>query len=78
MSAKIAIHTEADARALWCPFAGNRPESGLDGERCLASKCMSWRWAYTHLPDENGDLVGDGNTMGFCGLAGAPYPRGGA
>ena len=37
---------------------------------CLGKYCAMWRWHETHLPNEDGILISDGETMGFCGLAG--------
>jgi len=46
-------------------------EQGLDGKqsRCIASKCMMWRWdlKLEHVP---GDLVMATPDSGHCGLAG--------
>ena len=38
---------------------------------CIASDCMAWRWARTHIADEQGNLtISSTDTHGFCGLAG--------
>ena len=58
------MHTEADARRLWCPFArtqagttryGGGPDAGT---LCLGSECAAWRWrrdAYTSHRHMNPD-----------------------
>jgi len=61
------MHTEEDARKLWCPFArvscSNQPVEGnhapnrwASGEipreaNCIASECAAWRWARKPNPD---------------------------
>jgi hypothetical protein len=73
--------TEAEARALWCPFArsyqepidghfitANRTDEGMPDAFCLciATDCMAWRWEKPLAP-----LPVD-ERHGFCGLAGKP------
>lgn len=55
--------TENDAKDKICPI---RSEVCLHS-RCVASKCMMWRWHY--------DTAGKQTDEGFCGLApiAAPY-----
>jgi hypothetical protein len=76
------MHTEAQARQTWCPFA--RSMEGGDGNRewkakavalpadcmCVASQCMAWRWAPQTDTHEKPQA-------GFCGIAGsAGWARG--
>lgn len=83
--------TEDDAETKWCPFAighvwldhktmivGNRKGDDAVG-RCVASKCMAWRW--THSPDwvdrgrQEAPMANAREPFtasGYCGLAGAP------
>lgn len=82
--------TEEEAKARWCPFAralrsgstgmaaANRDGEGMDARtKCLASKCMAWRWA-----SDGGWRLADDRAVhslpapkepsvrvGFCGLA---------
>jgi hypothetical protein len=54
--------TEAEAEAKWCPLSN----TGRPGEiRCIASKCMFWRW-HPDIEDTNDQPTG------FCGGAGLP------
>lgn len=71
MAYKLAIYTEAEAGRRRCPIATG---DGFHETRCVASECMAWRWAHTHIDDPAGgaDLVPDGQTYGYCGLAGSP------
>lgn len=34
------MHTESQAKELWCPMAGTGGAS-----RCISSKCAAWRWS---------------------------------
>jgi hypothetical protein len=63
--------TEKEAAESWCPFsrvfdgrieaAVNRDWHGpVDGNECVASRCMAWRW---------GDPL---HERGYCGMAGKP------
>jgi hypothetical protein len=64
--------TEAEATTKWCPHAKNRDggnrftstrgDAGCLDQNCMcvASRCMSWRWAYV-----GGKLTDSGH----CGLA---------
>lgn len=62
----------AAAEKMWCPFVrelgddGASYNRGYNGQivgRCVAERCMAWRWA-----DEDAG-------RGFCGLAGRPEVR---
>jgi hypothetical protein len=74
------MHTEDEAKKLWCPWAGN--------SKCIASGCMAWRWVtekeysaspkpqYGRLWWTNGDMVGGAPVWetrirhrGYCGVA---------
>jgi hypothetical protein len=66
------MHTEKQARELWCPVARvavgnysvavNRDEGDeiIAGCRCIASECAMWRWS---LPRRR-----RGDDEGYCGL----------
>ena len=68
-SARVAGHTPAEARELWCPFSSVGDNRFIDtphvtriphrGCHCLAGKCAAWRWT------DDGD-------RGFCGMVGSP------
>jgi hypothetical protein len=63
---------EDEARTKWCPYArtsqadssGNRRHGGHGDPdpdcKCIASRCMAWRWSY--------DM--EEGLSGYCGLAG--------
>ena len=77
------LKTEDEARQCWCPFvrhasttddcaAINRGGNEMvpNYARCIASKCMAWRWDKTEclaFPDDEID-----EPRGYCGLAGKP------
>jgi hypothetical protein len=79
------MHTEDEAKNLWCPHARvlepyaektsmNRDTKDESLCRCIASKCMAWRWGEKEVP---ADFAFAGSTdaipgRGFCGLAGRP------
>jgi len=73
------MHTEAQAKLLWCPHGRialkdgvtiNDPQLLSSPEdyacRCIASKCAAWRWAD---PTSRYYAQNDG-LRGYCGLAG--------
>lgn len=69
--ASAALPTD-EAVKMWCPFVRELGDDGAsynrayDGKivgRCVAERCMAWRWA-----DEDTD-------NGFCGIAGRPEVR---
>ena len=78
------MKTESEARECWCPaarviapigdgtdwFIGNRgnDQDATPHTRCIASRCMAWRWVPTAAQFVNGDQ----GIVGFCGLAGRP------
>ena len=67
------ILTEDEARTKWCPafrisYGGegsdphdNRGDTPGNNGRCIASRCMAWRWS--------------GEAIGYCGLSGKPEGR---
>ena len=55
--------TEKAARKMWCPMRRPNPELPDATQRCIASKCMAWRWFW----DDESSIK-----TGYCGLAGAP------
>lgn len=73
----LRMHTEDEARKLWCPFF-----NGL----CMASDCGAWRWdneRFASLVNEIAnqyptaqaaadEIERSGRTPGYCGLAGRP------
>jgi hypothetical protein len=64
------MHTEAEARELWCPmhrdlFIVDEGAAAVnDNTKCIASRCAMWRWEY---PTERAS-----ESKGYCGLAGRP------
>lgn len=82
MVSKIAIFTVAEARAKTCPFTFTipeipRPNGGVrEGGPwpCSGNECMAWRWYTTNIAGPTGDLEPNGETYGYCGLAGSPKP----
>ena len=67
MASKIAIFTSDVALTQLCAR-----DPGLF---CQGPRCMAWRWFETNVEDGNGDLRPNGQTYGYCGLAGSPDPR---
>ena len=90
MVAKLAIHREAHgARFQQCcgpEGTGRFNDSPYPARWCVGAECMAWRWYETHV--RNGEqaqpnaayglneLLSNGETYGFCGLAGDPTPKG--
>lgn len=79
------MHTEDEAKKLWCPQKGVDGSPWSEGfQCCIASKCMAWRWAKIINPDHQPprdmwpdrrephekELYIDGREKGYCGLAG--------
>jgi hypothetical protein len=75
--------TEEDAKTKWCPEGRliasfdnggaatfNRTQGRSDWPRCIGSACMFWRWSYGTGGFTREDR--DGNSLGYCGAAGAP------
>jgi hypothetical protein len=74
--------TEDEAKTKWCPYGRGDNDQNDRGEpkyasRCIASDCMAWRWFFildesmpTGMNAHRTD--GDGNWLGYCGLAGKP------
>lgn len=68
------MHTEEQAREKFCPISRSSVYP-----RCVASKCMMWRWAQwpkDAIVEGNSDgsvtAVPYGGT-GYCGMAGKLY-----
>jgi hypothetical protein len=76
------MHTEEQARELWCPMV--RADNAIGGSsnrgdrqtfdypyperiKCIASACAAWRWA-----DPTTRYATPTARKGFCGLAGKP------
>lgn len=72
MPAKMAIFTHREAKQKICPVSMNTE----GGEFCIGRICMAWRWVETHIHSDPGnpssDLVPNGETYGYCGMAGDP------
>lgn len=87
----MTLVTEEQAKEMWCPAvragdegiaddAGQNRESSLENPpyaRCIASKCMWWRWQLEPVnPDPMATVIGGPNPTkyerGFCGMAGKP------
>lgn len=72
------ILTEKEAVKKWCPFPGISASPGYTLrkdilDRCIASKCMAWRWRDSAPPTDVEPPVGGFlPRRGFCGLASKP------
>lgn len=80
------LMSEKEAKSKWCPMARSFWSGELaqgaatsynratDNTKCVASKCMMWRWRlYTKDVLNNGEVVVKipiEDYGGFCGLAG--------
>lgn len=79
--------TEPEAREKWCPmvrFTNTTGRAPSDGDFCIASRCMMWRWgqipnpeyrsnmAYQVYPPPQTPMFLTDTERGFCGLAGRP------
>jgi len=79
---------ENEAKTKWCPMFrqsslsddGNRNYGNPfnENDRCIASECMAWRWYYSIANDlalgtSPHKTDGDGNELGYCGLAGRDF-----
>lgn len=69
------MHTEEQARELWCPMTRThvwqegQSVSGNEGQGhgcCLASACAMWRWC------DDSHMHANEHKRGFCGIAGRP------
>ncbi len=51
------------------------PTDSGNEARCIASQCMAWRWARTHINDPQnlgGDMIPSTRAYGYCGAFGVP------
>lgn len=77
----MTTYTEEEAKTKWCPYARVRSShvqggsfnrevhtSNLDSSKCIAFRCMAWRWG---PPKQQGPYVND-DKSGYCGLVGKP------
>lgn len=77
--------TEEEAKTKWCPFVSHGviareratpdQEAAENSSRCIAAKCMAWRWSDerakgTILTVEKSDGTSHEIFRGYCGLAG--------
>lgn len=70
--------TQLHALTLWCPASGEVGPGSATG-RCIARKCMWWRW-YDYLGGDTafahnrstGELMPAADRRGYCGMAGTP------
>lgn len=76
----VASHTDPRARAYadGDHLNGDGAHTGPFYFGCMGEKCSQWRWYLTHIdgPGPERDLVPNGETYGYCGLAGSPEPQG--
>jgi hypothetical protein len=85
----MAMMTEEEAQQKWCPQSRSQLHGGAnrkDGAlwklasigcigACIASQCMSWRWAVAPNVRDDWNKNFPNNQVelrGFCGLAGRP------
>ena len=81
------MHTEEEAKNLWCPHAPrlggcskkaslNRDHKDFPQTPCIASQCMAWRWVWHPAVVEEHNRTASpsnqGRANGDCGLAGEP------
>ena len=78
--------TEGVAKGMWCPHArkivhkqqkpGHNMEEVSEDvvyrEKCIASKCMMWRWLPLRKTTKTESIVTQGTPVGCCGLGGKP------
>lgn len=55
--------TEEEAKQKWCFQLPDQCD------KCIASKCMAWRWFYAHSSAQSYNEGREGH-HGYCGLAG--------
>ena len=68
---KNHVWKEEDSSNYICPIL-MAPAAGMN-IGCFGKKCAMWRWHETNIPNEDGIPIPNGETMGFCGLAGPTY-----
>jgi len=80
------MHTEKEARKLWCPMVryhdGSSPfpynrgaETYHRDMECCGSRCMMWRWGEERTITEqcyDGSAIVYPEKVGYCGLGGKP------
>lgn len=68
------MHTEAEAREKWCPFARCAMRGDEDDWHvmCFASGCMAWRWGAPKFVTHEAPKPTEKIEHGYCGLAGRP------
>jgi hypothetical protein len=77
------ILTEEEAKTKICcgPLTAGASPAWHDGKRCVASRCMAWRWVDQFEATRTGETAQEGAyptgvlaQRGFCGLAGKVEP----
>ena len=79
------MHTEDEARKLWCPMVRHVADSTTPPAnrwndigtwtattRCIASECAMWQWTTRPVLNADGSRNENFPAEGCCGLAGKP------
>lgn len=74
------IVTEEEAKTKFCPETiqpvGTDDRVWHDGQNCIGSACMAWRWQASLSVNNPSHVPGEGQNVtrnrGYCGKAGRP------
>ena len=81
----MSLTTEEQAKEMWCPKMALLlatianvdlkqwdVQGNVSTDKCVASRCMWWRWAYRFVHTETGEGTHYDPPQGYCGMAGKP------